>query len=64
MFYLVWREGSGHAAYRHETQASAAEEAERLALKAPGERFFVLAAVRAVRAHRPVEWEEFSDVPF
>ena len=46
-FWMV--QGSGTARFRHESRAQAEAEATRLALSNPGETFFVMEAVAAVR---------------
>lgn len=65
IFWMV--HGDGPARYRHDSRASAEEEAYRLARANPGTAFFVL---EAVSAYRKVEVERFSlrpddeEIPF
>lgn len=43
-FWLVWRDDGASPHKRHNSHASASEEARRLAGKHPGQRFFVVEA--------------------
>lgn len=66
-FYLVWREGGNSPAYKHYSEATAREEAARLAQKEPGSRFYILpAAEYAICAVLPVEFkiDPQPEVPF
>jgi hypothetical protein len=65
-FFLVWREwnerspaaGCNEPKFRHETYATAKREAERLARKNPGARFFVVKTLSVVeKPHRPITTE-------
>ena len=67
-FYLVWRvDGESHVpTKRHLSEQSAKAEAERLAQKHPGNEFYVLRSVAAVRV-ASVQWSAAiaaSDMPF
>ena len=46
-FYVVWKDGGGAPTHRHESEASARREADRLA-RAHGGRFYVLCAISFV----------------
>lgn len=59
-FWLVWREDSSMARYRHPSKQHAMIEAERLAKLNPGECFYVLKATGGVVADAP----EVSNVKF
>jgi hypothetical protein len=43
-FWLVWNPDGSNPTYRHESYAAAQAEAKRLALRHPGQEFYVLAA--------------------
>ena len=47
-FWLVWRRGGGAPTAMHETRESATMEAERLALRNPGQSFVVMESVEAI----------------
>jgi hypothetical protein len=56
-FWMVWSE-RGHApTYKHDSNRSATSEAERLARTNPGERFYVLRAMRYVERHDVIRVE-------
>lgn len=67
-FYIVWGPASsGPPTYRHATRESAEKEAERLAIRFPGEKFYVLRAVFAAQVLRmPITQAEDDgdDIPF
>lgn len=48
-FWMVWRENGDIPRYKHATEASAKQEAERLARNNPGVKFYVLVSVDACR---------------
>lgn len=54
VFWMVWRENGGAPTHRHFSKEDAQNEASRLALKCPGEVFFVLKATAAVAADIPL----------
>lgn len=66
-FYLVWHEDGGEPRQKHADQHLAEREAERLARVNPGDRFYVLAPVAAIR-RSDIERERFDlgelEVPF
>lgn len=58
-FWLVWREHGDTPTYKHESIGSAAREAERLAARNPGQKFFVLpASAFAECVIQPVTWKK------
>lgn len=59
-FWLVWGDGYNSTPhFKHESEASARGEAERLAAPQPGEHFYVLQAKAfAVAMVNPVTWGE------
>lgn len=65
-FFMVWAEASGKIVMRHPTYEGARIEAERLAIKHPGNRFFLMVAlanVEAVEQPRPaavLRWNNLS----
>lgn len=66
---MVWNPNRNQPTYRHDTQAAAETEAERLARGNPGEHFFVLEAVglRVVDNMHRVDLRggcNDSDIPF
>lgn len=71
-FWLVWRQGGGAPTAMHETRESATMEAERLALRNPGQSFVVMESVEAItfgaitrvnlRPNRP-DLRTFYDTP-
>lgn len=63
-FWLIWNE-LGHApTFKHSTPESAYQEAERLAINTPGQKFHVLQVVRTAQYAR-VQWHEYGDfIPF
>lgn len=69
-FYMVWSPTGIHAPrYRHETRQAATAEAERLAQKCPGQRFYVLAAVSCsavppITEKLTLPPEDDNDIPF
>ena len=72
-FWMVMSDVSDRAPprVRHATYQIAVAEAKRLALKCPGEKFFVLASVGVARTPEPVTFEkldfrdDYSDeIPF
>lgn len=71
-FWLVWSPTGIYApTHRHPTRTSATTEAERLAKKCPGHRFFVLeamsvASVPAItqKLERDPQPEDSDDIPF
>jgi len=63
-FWLVWRDDGGTPTYKHQTPESAKQEAERLAVQNPGQRFHVM-QVMATACYARVQWQEYGDfVPF
>lgn len=52
-FWLVWRDGGSNPTKKHATESEARAEAERLAAKHPGSRFFVLPALQFAQAVTP-----------
>ena len=56
MFWMVWSEGSRNVTYKHESEASARAEAERLT-KAHGGKFYVLQSV-ACCERNDVVWND------
>lgn len=66
-FWMVWNPNRNQPVYRHDTEASAETEAERLARLNPGEQFFVLEAVglRCVDNMQRVNLRDAGDgIPF
>lgn len=71
MFWMVYGENGGAPTYKHETEASAKAEAERLAKLNQGKRFYVLKVIADVVVSN-VRWTEHldltrsdpSDIPF
>jgi len=73
-FWMVWRVGGGLPVVTHNTKASAADEAKRLAKQHPGTTFVVLATVGAFIAEvapvKPLKLVEpnpdpdFEEIPF
>lgn len=64
-FWVVWSPGAGAPVVRHESEASAIDEAERLARVCPGDEFIVLASVcsRHVGGMIRVDLSAPRDVP-
>lgn len=66
-FWMVWREGSRTVTYKHETEKSARQEAERLARENPGEKFYVLESSDCCMKY-DVFWasllDKNGDIPF
>ncbi len=61
-FWLVWNPNGNAPRFKHETESSARQEAERLARLHSGETFILLEAVAAVKKPEPpVQWEELID---
>lgn len=58
-FWLVWCENGGPPTVKHPDEASAIREAERLAKRSPGLRFFVLATICAA-THQHTVFERFD----
>ncbi len=53
-FWIVWNpRGYGHPVVRHETEASAIEEAERLSQKHEGHHIYVLENIGHARVQKP-----------
>ena len=46
-FWMVWNENSLTVSMKHDSKESAHGEAERLARKHPGQRFYVLSAIQS-----------------
>jgi len=66
-FWMVWNPNRRVPTYRHATEHGATQEAERLAALNPGERFYVLVALRAreVNNMHRIELADQSDgLPF
>lgn len=69
-FWMVWCPNRSAPTYRHDTEAAAETEAERLARANPGEHFIVLEAValRCVDSMQRVDLRkrkvEGDDIPF
>lgn len=65
-FWIVWNPKSPRPpTYRHRSEESARDEAERLARLNPGQEFIVLGAVASVRVV-DVQWTEYrtdADLP-
>lgn len=55
-FWLVWREAGGSPTFRHESDKDARAEAERLARRDIGARYYVLPASAYVVAEAPMSW--------
>lgn len=55
-FWLVWRESGGSPTYRHESEKDARAEAERLARRDIGARYYVLPASAYVAAEATMNW--------
>lgn len=67
-FWVVWQENGGVPTRKHATPRDASNEAERLARKCPGERFFVLCSIASC-VKVDVSWDgpkpdQDDDVPF
>jgi len=67
-WFVVWQPESGAPRFRHETKASAKQEARRLAGIHPGKKFHVLALIGTAIADN-VQWSEpecghDDDIPF
>jgi hypothetical protein len=63
-FWMVWNDGNRNSAYKHPSEQSAKNEAERLAMLNPGQLFHVLEATSFCRAN-DVEWDDhIMPVPF
>lgn len=54
VFWIVWKEGGGPSYVKHDSRRSALNEAERLAVKHPGGRFYVLEADSVSHTPPPV----------
>lgn len=52
-FWMVYGEGQGAPTYKHDSHASALDEATRLAVKHPGIAFYTLNARKAVLSIKP-----------
>lgn len=67
-FWMVWNPQSRAPTLKHSTEESANAEADRLARKVPGERFYVLQAKRFVEKSDLVRVElqpvSDDDIPF
>lgn len=64
-FWVVWNPQGHSPTFRHDTEISAYEEAERLARLIPGQEFIVLGSVASCRKNE-VTWvaHDESDIPF
>lgn len=62
-FWMVWAEGGNAPKYKHPSEASAQNEAARLAKLKPGCRFVVLQAIEAVQVC-DIQRTKLSAVPF
>ena len=65
-FWVVWNPDGGSPTCRHETEASATQEAERLARIQPGSTFVVLASVVARRVENMlrIDLRAEGELPF
>lgn len=68
-FWMVLAEGHTYTHYRHPTEQSAKNEAQRLAGLNPNQKFHVLACIGHAIRKSPVEWVEAevdldSEIPF
>lgn len=67
-FWMVWNEQGSAPSYKHDTEESAKDEAERLARANPRHRFVVLRAIGAVIKTELTWWRFDSaaddDLPF
>lgn len=52
-YYCVWREGIGKPSMLHDTLPEAEAEAERLASGSVGHNFFIMKAIKVVKAEQP-----------
>lgn len=59
-FWLVWTPQGSVPTKQHGTQALAKAEADRLSLKHPGQRFYVLEAV-GYSTKRDTDWVDLTD---
>ena len=71
VFWVVWNPGAGLPRVKHNTEQKAKNEAERLALLNPGQRFYVLEANTVSEVARPVvtrpleySFESLDETPF
>lgn len=65
IFWMVWGEQTCETRVRHHSLEDARREAERLAEKHPGNRFFVLAAQGYAVTARPTTWVDLEEeLPF
>lgn len=59
-FWLVWNPNANAPSLKHDTKISATAEAERLARKHPGEKFYVLAPICEI-TKRDIDVVVFND---
>jgi hypothetical protein len=67
-FWLVWNVNGYPPKFKHDSEYSAIEEAERLAKENPGKEFVVLVAVLSKEALKPIQTNRFTEhcneIPF
>ena len=64
-FWLVWCEEAQSPKVRHQSALEAGVEAERLARKNPGQRFYILRCREYVTFNpAPVQWTKLDELPF
>lgn len=65
-FWFVWNPGGRNPAFRHRSEESAVDEAERLARNNPGETFVVLESVcaRRVDSMLRIDMRASDGIPF
>lgn len=67
-FWLVWSVNGYPPKFKHDSEYSASQEAERLAKENPGSEFVVLVALHSKKTLEPVQRFDFTDdgdeIPF
>lgn len=63
-FWLVWNKDGGVPTRKHPSEASARNEAVRLAIANPGKRFVVLRSIGEAFQPPAVMWTKHDEIPF
>lgn len=65
VFWVVWNPGHGNPSMRHSSDKEARGEAERLAERNPGQKFYVLRGVGLAHVEKPTIYKKLDDgIPF
>lgn len=64
-YWYVWAENNRAPTYKHTSEKSAIQEAERLAHVQPGQRFLVMCVIGAAyKAPMPAVYQAYDEIPF